>query len=355
MSKGDTNTYMSSSVNIPDVGVGHISSSTSKVWVGGDDPTKTQERQYTMSSSRESSSFYIVYLNGNEYITADVNPPPAVGVNEAIFGELHADAIDDLLDQYAGAQAQWSSSLAEADESLAYVIQKGKVFLRKFKPFDEWKKLRGYSSRPDRLLLEWKFAMRPLITDIAAACELFDPFKNPYAKLKSKQNRSITSSGDYGQWTRKTLIGTDVRCTVAFDSSGAPKKLEVPIDPGIVLWERTGWSWAVDYFTNMGNFIGGRANIAALSNVIGGQIWISDFTQEENSAHSYSYTGYEDLNWRLSLFSNATLQNTSLKRYPLNQSIFGLSSFFALGSVKGFKNVQQAITILAACTSRAGK
>lgn len=122
--------------------------------------------------------------------------------------------------------------------------------------------------------LEYYFGWRPIVSDIYGACEILNnPIvggqrvkagrRDPYSIPTQSQNLgSVTRS-----WRLNGWIACTQGCQVRFARPGGLHTLDAwGIDnPLSVAWEVTPFSFVIDWFVNVGDFIGSQTDFADLS------------------------------------------------------------------------------------------
>lgn len=126
-------------------------------------------------------------------------------------------------------------------------------------------KLRTRSKELSNLWLEFHFGWEPLVRDIEAAMSLLDSPPEPRPIVGrgvvkgSRAHRQVT---DHGTWTGVVNGKHDFKITA---KCGALVILDNPntflasrlgfTNPGTVIWELVPWSFIVDWFVNVGDYI----------------------------------------------------------------------------------------------------
>lgn len=174
-------------------------------------------------------------------------------------------------------QALWAVNLAEYSQSLEMMIRRlqqvsrfTRALLRR-NPFEMMDAL-GYSSkRPHRPLhkrladtwLEWSFGWKPLINDIYASIDLLQtPIKAVHVKTSKGFNVAfvqLITSNPALIYTRRTVTGTDfctMGCEVTINNPNLYLANNLGLaNPAIVVWELIPFSFVVDWFVSVGEFL----------------------------------------------------------------------------------------------------
>jgi hypothetical protein len=349
MSKGQRNIYVPGSHNIPEYGVIQTSRWSSKTWSGDNDPIDRNECKYGMTGESGESSGWLVDLEGHPYGVVQAGP---LGVTPDMpqLGDLHGKCISDLIEQYNRHSSDFSASVAEIDESAKMLVSAGKSLLSGH----FWRDASFYAMNPHHAYIANKFGIQPLMNDvrsgiqaIRAAC---DSVPYGFQKLVSRKYAFNEDTNDPLR-KYKSEVSCCMRVTLKKNAYTSPPAYDFTPNVPAIIWERTGWSWAADYFTNVGLFLNGAGAVAQLSNISASPIWVSD--KSISSFEALSAQVLKDgFTWDFSLLSPSKTKLTTLSRYPLDQSLTGLAILFELNSLHNFKNLTQASTIAAALSTR---
>lgn len=233
----------------------------------------------------------------------------------------------DLRNDIAGVTINLAQSFAERKQTAALVQDAGqrviKAYsaLRKGRPQDVFRALsggkklpqgwkRGFSrearSRATDNWLAYQYGVRPLISDVSGAIEAYNKvrqarplierfrastFRETVISESSSQGNDPNSNIAYksqGTFTRKVKCYAELETAADFWSAASLTGLT---NPALLAWELIPYSFVIDWFINVGDYIEAQGTIQGLKRVT---VIVTD-TRESNS--TYTRAGATAYHW----------------------------------------------------------
>lgn len=127
----------------------------------------------------------------------------------------------------------------------------------------------GRSRDASGMFLEMHFGWEPLIKDIYSAIEILEsPYKYVVGEGKGGSNYTKIQPNDYYKWSQNMTITWKVRMgaflTVTNPNLSKASQLGL-INPATVAWELIPWSFLVDWFVPVSQFLGSSTDFVGLT------------------------------------------------------------------------------------------
>lgn len=110
------------------------------------------------------------------------------------------------------------------------------------------------------VFLAWRYAISPIMNDLAATAEIISaPPSQEFVSYRKSGVRRVVRHPDKSSWRRIGFIGEE-RCTVQFTARVENRNLALANQLGFTnplywIWDKTPWSFMVDWFLPVGTFI----------------------------------------------------------------------------------------------------
>lgn len=117
-----------------------------------------------------------------------------------------------------------------------------------------------------KTLLAWRYGVKPLMDDIFATAEILSgEFKDDVALRKSARVL-WNGTGDWGQdkWSGTESVVLRATCSQSNPNLNLAKRLGL-INPATVLWDKSPWSFVVDWWFPVGTFFSNLTASVGLS------------------------------------------------------------------------------------------
>lgn len=228
------------------------------------------------------TQFYPVYL----YWKDGTNYEPATkalirGVATSIsdnaweaFPDLETKIIEKIYDKLNRNQVHLGNLVAERAQTAQMIVDLWKqihslILLKK----GFLKSLVSLVNDPRRLskkisngVLAWKFGVEPLANDLAKALKVILEGRGDGLVTVRANSRRLVSGKNIGGCVFTGLVEVSMVCKATVDNDFAKLASDTGLlDPSQVLWEVTPWSFVVDWFIPIGNFIQSLTSTSGLS------------------------------------------------------------------------------------------
>lgn len=211
-------------------------------------------------------------------------------MNNAI---ANLNSIMDLLTTLAELPQTIAMLLSAADAVIraAHLFSKGRVVdglkaLGKFKDMsrrnqaDARRANRLHKRTPEGTVLEFQMGWKPFIGDINSSLELLNASFEKGKKLKRSASNTFTTDAQRKSerstmgYSKEGTLETFPRVTVSISAEIANSEAALLSSLGVnnpsgILWELTPYSFLVDYFVGVGDFLGALTGLAGLNNLRG--------------------------------------------------------------------------------------
>lgn len=165
------------------------------------------------------------------------------------------------------ATAQWDvmTFMAEAEESVETLRGIAHAFNHKTKTLAE--QAARFRKNPfkafNQLWLGWRFGVRPMISDAQNAVKAIKGVKGEWIKGRDRDSEDLTNQKDtlhdfYGRFkllVREKITGTRTYRGYAVAETDMLVGTRVGMDPLVTAWEVIPYSFVVDYFISIGNWV----------------------------------------------------------------------------------------------------
>lgn len=196
--------------------------------------------------------------------------------------DLAANKCFDKLVGEVGQASQWANNLKEMSDSMSSIVSaaaKLRKFTKKLNRFD-WAGAAeelGLNSVPKGLKplakhhgdnwLKYHFGWEPLVKDIGAAAEVLTaPLPSKRVKVRASEQivRSVPNFG--GTQTAIIKTGVTAVCTIRVTNPNLYLAQQTGfVNPLSVIWEAVPYSFVVDWFVNVGQFLSSMTAFAGVS------------------------------------------------------------------------------------------
>lgn len=219
--------------------------------------------------------------DGADYVST--NTPPAYHSSQSLWDRLYAAAYEKFAGKVKAESAELGATLAQWSEARSMVIDRAAKLVQGFKAArrGDTKRLKSLWGRGAGVreglrkqggnVLEYSFGWAPLVGDLASAVEVFGKgIPPPYVKAGHKYAYKISTGWvDLGavlrndarqislQWTLRAKIRVTNPNALLLNELGLA-------NPATVLWEVVPWSFVVDYFVNVSDFLGSFTDFLGL-------------------------------------------------------------------------------------------